>query len=225
MSFPFIIFTVALLTQQIVLSIPAPQPNGQGDNPLDSPDVGNDFIGGVARMSRMRIPPSSPNSSPDDNDLENNLIPRNMEVGRFRSPPASGLLEDRDQFGRLPGSGLPRPPSFFRHSTREPLPTTKPRHSFLPTPPDFPTSFMNVRRDSNEDISTLVNSDYRQLHPDAPDDEISRQADVIEPDPLPEMVETQRLPLAPFQRIRDAPSVGDWISRWIFRPILSPFGV
>lgn len=224
MSFPFIIFTTVLLTQQIVLSIPTPEPSGQRDHPLDSPDDGNDFIGGVARMSRPGIFPSSPNSGPDDNDLESNLIPRRMEVSRTRlSPP----LQDDDQFRRfsVPGNRFPPPPSSFRHSTRDTLPTTRPRQSFLPTPPEFPTSFMTIRRNNNQDISSLVNSDYRNLHPDSAD-VISRQADLIERDPLPDMVENQRLPLAPFQRIRSsAPSVGDWISRWIFRPILSPFGI
>lgn len=224
MSFPFIIFTTILLTQQIVQSIPAPQPRGQRDHPLDSPDDGNDFIGGVARISGPGIHSSSLNSGPDDNDLENNLIPRHMEVSRIPSQP----LEDHDQFRRshVPGSRIPPSPSSFRHSTSVPLPATRPRHSFLPTPPEFPTSFMTVRRNNNEDISTLVNSDYRRMHPDAPDDTVSRYADATEADRLPDLMENQRLPLAPFQRIRNsAPSVGDWISRWIFRPILSPFGI
>lgn len=221
MSFPFIIFTTVLLTQQIVLSIP--QPRGQRDHPLDSPDEGNDFIGGVARMSRPGISSSSPNSGPDDNDFESNLIPRHMEVSRDRLTP----LQDDDQFRRfhvLRNNGFPPPPSSFRHSTRAPLPATRPRHSLLPTPPEFPTSFMNVRRNNNQDISSLVNSDYRRLHPDAPDDLTSRHADSV--DSLPELVQNQRLPLAPFQRLRNrAPSVGDWVSRWLFRPILAPFGV
>ena len=219
-SFAFMIFTtLALLTQHIVLSKPRPEDPRSERHALDSADDGNDFIGEVARMTHQ--------GSRAHSDLENNLIPRHVGLNEERRPPASPLEED-EQLKPLAVPFTPRippPPSSFRHSLA--LPTSRPRQSFLPTPPEFPTSYaMNPRREADQEISSFVTSDHRNLHPDAPGDLIPRQSDVPQADPLPEMVANQQLPLAPFQRIRAAaPSVGDWIARWIFRPLLSPFGV
>lgn len=215
MSFSFIIFTVMALTQEIGLSIARPETRSGDRRALESPDDGNDFIGGMGRMARQGIPPSIRHSSPDD-DLNDNLIPRRVPLD-----PRLPLPDDDEDPGPPSVRRVPLPPSSFRYVTESPIHR---RPSFLPTPPpDFPTGLRTMRQHDGH-FSGFPHSEHRDKHPDAPSDIVVRHDETMESDPLPDMMETQRLPFAPFRRASN-PSVGDWISRWVFRPFLSPFGI
>lgn len=66
---------------------------------------------------------------------------------------------------------------------------------------------------------------HRNEHPDSPGHESYRRDSSAQSDPLPELVNNRRLPLAPWQRVRSAPSIGDFFSRWLFRPFSNTFGI
>lgn len=155
--------------------------------------------------------------------------PHHREI-RSRSP-----LEDDDEIRPIHavddefGSSSPRrrhsdassssrdhpisPGRFFKKQRQSSL-------SLMPTPPPFESQGVSLSRNIH-DLSHSrirddnVTPDTRSRHPDGPDDDMDRRS-MINRDHLPDLVRTQRLPVAPWEKKPKnprTPSVGNWIAR------------
>lgn len=105
------------------------------------------------------------------------------------------------------------PGRFFKRQRQSSL-------SLMPTPPPFESQGVSFSRNihdlSNSRIrDDNVNSHPESRHPDGPDDDLERRS-MINRDRLPDLVRTQSLPVAPWEKRHKnpkTPSVGNWIAR------------